>query len=132
VKHKYLLPLVSVIALLFLGSSMLYATGGIVEKRSFVIVSHDHRETIHVAVGDIVQFNAKNLPLIPDNLSKSFDVSYDREFIRVIANIPLDVEGPMGREVYVKPLKPGKTQFKILLLEGKTTVAEYVFTLQIK
>jgi hypothetical protein len=130
-KNKYLLLLVSVFALLFLGSSLLCATGGDVEKRNFIIVSHDHRETIHVAVGDIVQFNAKNLPLIPDNLNKSFSVSYDREFIRLIANIPLDVEGPMGREVYVKPLKAGKTKLKILLLEGKTTVEEYIFTLQI-
>lgn len=131
-KHKYLFLLLSVFALLYLDSSMLSAAGGYVEKRNFIIVSHDYREIIHVAVGDIVQFNAKNLPLIPDNLNKSFNVSYDREFIRVIANIPLDVEGPMGREVYVKPLKPGKTQFKILLLEGKSTVEEYVFTLQIK
>jgi len=130
-KHKHLVLLISVFALLFFASSISYATGGDVEKRNFIIVSYDHRDTIHVAVGDMVQFNAKNLPLIPQNLNKTFSVSYDKEFIRLIANIPLDVEGPMGREVYVKPLKSGTTQVKILLLEGKTTVEEYVFTLRI-
>ena len=130
-KHNHLVWFVSVIALVFLGLSISCATGGDVKKGNFMIVSYDHRDAVHVAVGDMVQLNAKNLPMIPDNLAKSFGLSYDQEFIRLIANIPLDVEGPMGREVYVKPLKSGTTQVKILLMEGKTKVEEYIFTLKI-
>lgn len=130
-RHKHLVLFVSIFALMFLGLSISCATGGDVKKGNFIIVSYGNRDAIHVAVGDMVQLNAKNLPMIPDNLGKSFGLSYDQEIIRLIANIPLDVEGPMGREVYVKPLKQGTTQVKIFLLEGKTKVEEYVFTLKI-
>jgi hypothetical protein len=128
---KHLVSLIGVVALLLFISPFTNANGGDMEKRNFYIVSYDHRDTIRVAVGDMVQFNAKHLPMIAQNLNKSYGLHYDREYIRLISNAPLDVEGPIGREVYVKPVKAGTTQVKILLQEGKKTIEEYVFTLKI-
>jgi hypothetical protein len=108
------------------------ATGGNLEKKNLVIVPFDYADTVRVSIGDVVQLNAKNLPLTAKNINKTWGFSCDKEYVRLIASVPLDVEGPMGREIYFKALKAGVTQVKLLLQEEKKTSEEYVFTLKIE
>ncbi|MDO8595220.1 MAG: hypothetical protein Q7R45_01215, partial [Sulfuricaulis sp.] len=100
--------------------------------KNLIIVPFDHADIIQVAVGEMVQLNAKNLPLTAKNLNKTYGFAFDKKYVRLIANTPVDVEGPMGREVYFKPVKPGTTQVKLLLQEEKKTIEEYVFRLNIQ
>lgn len=131
-KTKYCLLIITS-TLLALGTlSYLYSEGELVQKRNFFVVPHHHREPIDLAVGDMVQLNTRNLPLTQNTINATYRVSYNEEYVRLIASTPPDVEGPMTREVYVKCVKSGTTEVRVTVFDAKSIVEEYPFLLNIK
>jgi len=122
----------SLSAFLCFSFSILTLNGGIVKKHDFFIISFDHYETIHIKVCDIVQINSKAFPLIPKNRNKTFKVQYDEEYLYLIASNPVRSLGSIGREIYIKAIKSGIAQAKVILFEEETVIEEFVFSFKIE
>lgn len=130
-KGKYGLVM-SVTGVIVFVSCILYSQGGTVERHNFFIVPYNWGEVLDVEVGDMVQCNTRNLPLTQHTMNATFKTEYDTKYLSLIGQTPPDREGPMSREVYVKTLKPGQTQLKIVVVNDNDPVEEFLFSLRIK
>jgi hypothetical protein len=107
----------------------LLLTGGIClslaefTRHNFIVVEKAG-EVIELKVGDMIEMASPMLPLVPANLDKEFQVTYDQKTLRLIGDLTPDVEGVMGREYYFKAIFPGDGFIEITVSDAEGEVLE--------
>ncbi len=88
-----------------------------VSKGDFWKVKLVEPQELTVAAGDIILVKSRTFPLIPANLKKTFEVSFDHSRFRTIAEEPPQGEGGMGKSYYFVPTEKGESQITVTIKE---------------
>lgn len=122
--------LISVIWTVHLASSV--ENQDVVKKNLFIIKS-TNKMPVEITIGDVIQVETVMLPLIPENLGKTFEFEYDKSKLRLLAATPPSGEGTMGKEIYFKAEEVGSASVKTFLLDEEGKIIEsYEYTIIIK
>jgi len=96
-----------------LGLSGCLATEAQVKKGNFWQVELVESSGLAVSTGDMILIQPRSFALVPANLKKTFEISYDHSRLRLIAEEPPEGEGRMGRRYYFLALAKGSSTVEI-------------------
>jgi hypothetical protein len=74
-----------------------------------------HARTARVSVGQHFLVRSTTFPLVPENLTKTFQVVFDTERLQLIADKPLGTEGRIGKQYQFIAKESGRTRIIILV-----------------
>ncbi len=74
-------------------------------------------QQLTVNVGDMILAKSRTLPLVPANLQKIFEVTYDHSCLRLIAEEPAEADGRLGRQFYFLVLEKGISEVTVRIKE---------------
>lgn len=115
------------IGLLILGMAGImaagFAAGGDgLEKHTVWVVPYDHSGKIEVMAGDVIELWTLPLPLIAENLDKTFRASREGGGVELVGYTLPHREGSMERLYFFKAFDAGPATLKVELLDGEGSV----------
>ncbi len=117
--------LVSVIPVLLLALCSSGQTAGQVAKRDFWVVDLFGAEKISTHQGDMILVKTQTYPLIPANLKKTFELAFDRQHLKLVAEEGPEGEGRMGKQYYFVTLQPGDCEIRVTVRDQGKEVESF-------
>jgi len=105
--------LVTLIPALLLGVWSTAQTAGQVARREFWVVDLLGAEKISARQGDMILLRTQTYPVIPANLKKTFELTFDRQQLKLVAEEEPEGEGRMGKQFYFLIRQPGDFEIRV-------------------
>ena len=119
---RYLLPFALCLGALAIG--LLFAETAGVSKHTVWVVPWDHKGTLQVEPGDVIEVWTEPLAVIPANLEARLRASKVGQGVELVGEALPHREGTMERLYFFKAFDPGPATLKVELLNADGTVRE--------
>jgi hypothetical protein len=91
------------------------------EKNVFWTIDLATSQQITISTGDMLRVKSPSFAVVPANLGKNFQVSYDHSRLSLIAEKPPESEGRMGKQYFWLAIAPGASQITITVKDQEKT-----------
>jgi hypothetical protein len=112
---------------------LVFAGGSEMMKHTVWVVPWDHRGTVRVQPGDVIEVWTKPLPVVPANLESRFRASKEGRGVELVGEALPHKEGTMERLYFFRAFDPGPATLKVDLLGADESVREtFTYSVEVK